>query len=222
VRSPVFTRGSLSSGKMVFISESDKMYIGAKLDSRDYPLEEIVFDGKKLNVAYIQPGSRSVLGNFIYSNRYIVEEGLLGGNLSTAWSLLDWQSKKAKVRSDGKKKINGREAYVINYIGQTNTLFSIKFYFDTETFQLLRTEHEYTYPRPLVRIASESVAQVTTTHKLTEDFSKYKQVGGLMVPHSYQINFLINGSTTNEFEWKFEFSEFLFNEKIDAATFEAK
>ncbi len=54
------------------------------------------------------------------------------------------------------------------------------------------------------------------------DFSNFKEVKGLTFPHSYKINLLIDGKLTNEFEWKYEFSEFLFNQKIDSKSFETK
>lgn len=221
VRAPN-NQGSKSAGKVVIISEANKSYFGAKLDSPFYPHEEIVSDGNKFIVAFIQPGQRSVLGNFVFTNNYIIDEGLLGGDLSTAWSLFNWEARKAKLKNAGKKKIDGRETYIVSYIGKSNTLFSIKFYFDAETFQLLRTEHYKTFPRPVVTDPAQSSSQVTTTHKLTEDFSNYKQVSGLTLPHSYKMSFLINGKETHEYDWNIEFAEFAINQKIDPVTFETK
>lgn len=221
IRSATFSYGRVS-GNAVFLSEADKIYYGVKFDSVNYPLDEIVYDSKSVNAAYIRPGQRSALGYYILNNRDIVREGLFGGTLSTAWSLFDLQSHQAKLESSGKKKINGREAYVLSYTSKGSAPLSIKLYFDAENFQHLRTEYRRTFPAPFTGVPSESSFQVETVHMLTENFSNYKQVNGLTLPHSYQVNLLLNGKVTDEIEWKFNFSEFHFNQKIDAASFDTK
>jgi len=221
LRSPTYTKGKLSSGKVVFLSEAGKIFLGTKYESLDYPFDEIVYDGKDLNVAYINPGNRSVLGNFVISHRYLFSEGLFGGSLSTAWSLLDLHSHEAKIKSGGKKKINGQPTYVLNYLIKGGSPLSVKLYFNAETFQHVRTEYEQVFTAPMVKIPGESAGQVQTLHQLTEDFSDYKKVNGLTLPHSYRINLLIDGKQTNEFEWKFQFSQFLINEDIDLNSFES-
>lgn len=222
LRSPTYSRGKLTPGKVVFLSESNKSFFGTKYDSIDYPFDEIVYDSQNINVAYIKPGNRSVLGNFIIGNRYIISEGLFGGTLSTTWSLFDLQAREAKVKNAGKKKINGRQTYVLNYLIKGNSPLSIKLFFDAETFQHLRTEYEQVFAAPMVSIATESAGQVQTIHRLTENFSNYKQVNGLTLPYSYEINLLIDGKLTNEFEWKFSFSNILLNQKIDPKSFVTK
>ena len=220
LRSPEFTKGKVSSGKSVFISEEGKIYFGIKFDSLDYTLDEIIFDSKTVDAAQIRPGNRSALGNFIISNRYIVSEGLFGGVLSSNWSLINLSARGAKVKNDGKKKINNRQAYVLDYSIKGGTPLNIRLFFDAENFQHLRTEYQQVLTAPMVKNPADSARQVQTVHKLTEEFSNYKQVEGLTLPHSYQINLLIDGKLTHEFEWKFDFSQFVFNQKIDSKTFE--
>jgi hypothetical protein len=222
LRSPTYTISKTSAGRAVFLSEADKIFLGMKFESTDYPFDEILYDAKNVNVAYIKPGNRSVLGNFIISHRYLISEGLFGGSLSTAWSLFDWQSNGAKLKSGGKKKIGGRQTYAVNYLIKGGSPLSVKLYFDAENFRHLRTEYQQVFTAPMVQIPGESARQVQTIHQLTEDFSNFKGVKGLTLPHSYKVNLLIDGKLTNEFEWKYEFSEFLFNQKIDSKSFETK
>lgn len=222
LRSPTYTISKTSAGRAVFLSEADKIFLGMKFESTDYPFDEILYDAKNVNVAYIKPGNRSVLGNFIISHRYLISEGLFGGSLSTAWSLFDWQSHGAKLKSGGKKKIGGRQTYAVNYVIKGGSPLSVKLYFDAENFRHLRTEYQQVFTAPMVQIPGESAGQVQTIHQLTEDFSNFKEVKGLTLPHTYKVNLLIDGKLTNEFEWKYEFSEFLFNQKIDSKSFETK
>lgn len=222
LRAPVFTRGNSTLGKLVIFSEGDKIFMGARFNSQDYPLEELIYDGKNINTGFVQPGKHSMLGYFLINNRDIVGEGLFSGPLSTTWSLLNWESQKVKVKENGTKKIDGKQTYVVDYTLKGSSQLSIKLYFDSETFQLMRTEYTRTFPRPMVTDPTQSSFQVETVHKLTEEFSNYKQVKGISLPQAYKINLLSTGSTTNELEWNFTFTEFLFNEKLDPKTFETK
>lgn len=220
LRSPTYSKGKISTGRTVFLSEGNKIFVGIKFESLDYPFDEIVYDEKNVHVAYIKPGNRSVIGNFIISHRYIVSEGLFGGVLSTGWGLLDLDSHQAKIKSGGKKKINGRQAYALNYLIKGGSPLSIKLFFDTQTFQHLRTEYQQVFAAPVVAIQTESAGQVQTIHRLIEDFSNFKEVDGVTLPYSYQINLLIDGKLTNEFQWNAEFSETRTNQNIDPVSFE--
>lgn len=75
----------------------------------DYPAEKFTYDGKKIKINFVQHRQRSVLGSFIHSNNVIMEEGLLGGTLSTAWALLDMPNKKAKLFLNGTKKLTAEK-----------------------------------------------------------------------------------------------------------------
>lgn len=209
-------------GNSVFISDSGKMYLGAKFDAVNYAFDEVIYDAKSVEAAYIKPGQRSALGYYILNNRDIVREGLFGGVLSTGWSLYDLQSHKAELENNGKKKIDGRETYVLQYTSKGISPLAVKLYFDAETFQHVRTEYRRTFPPPISTDPRASVSQVETIQMLTEKFSNFKQDNGITLPRSYQINLLQSGKVTDEIEWKFEFPELALNQKIDPATFEIK
>ena len=222
LRSATYTISKISNGKVVVLSEADKVFFGLKFDSPEYPFDEIVFDSQNVNVAFIKSGNRSILGNFIVSHRYLISEGLLGGSLSMNWSMFDWQSHQAKVKSGGKKKIDGRQTYVINYLIKGGSPLSVKLYFDAENFRHLRTEYQQVFNATITSDPRDSASQVQTIHRLTENFSNFKEIKGLTLPHSYEVKLLIDGKSTNEFEWKYEFSDFLFNQNIDPKSFETK
>lgn len=61
-----------------------------KLANYDYRGEQFVTDGEKVSVAATTSGHKwSDLGEFVRSQDQVVREGLLGGELTTAWALLD-------------------------------------------------------------------------------------------------------------------------------------
>lgn len=222
---------SNASGKAVLASEDRKTLFGINFGTPLYPLEKIIFDGNKASVAFIAPGNRSALGDFLLSNKIIITEGLLGGTLQSSWGLQDVKGRKAKVENSGKKKINGREVYVLNYFPKGGSDLTIKLYFDAENFQHLRTDYLQrigaqqgqsigTSRIGIDEAVNNSAKQQESRNTLIEDFSNYKDEGGMKLPHSYRVYLLLDETRgTREYEWKFEFSQFVFNQKLDPKSF---
>ena len=216
-------KNSTSQGRIVLASAGEKNFIGMNLNGVDYPLERFSFDGKKVKVAYVRPGVRSILGNFIVANDLLLQESLLGGTLSTSWTLLNLTDSKAKIQFDGTKKIDGKETYVLSYSTKGNNDFDIKLFFDKDTFQHVRTEYKRVFSAGIGRTPEQSSGFSESRLKITENFSDFKAEKGLNLPHTYTLNYTITGPNgTNEIEWKFNLSEFGFNQKFDGKTFDAE
>ena len=209
-----------ATGRIVIASEGNKMFLGMQLNASDYPQEKFVFDGKKLDIGLVRAGSRSALGNFIQSNGAIVTQGLLAGPLSTSWALLSPVDRGYKVSTAGNKKIDGKEAYGINFSPKGSIDVDITMYFDQQTFQHLRTEYKRTSSASMGRTIDESARQSETRIKVTEDFSDFKTFEGFTVPHKYKITYSITGASTNEILYTSNFSEFAVNPALDPASFE--
>ena len=65
-----------------------------------------------------------------------------------------------------------------------------------------------------------SVNQHETRHTLIEDFSDFKDEGGLMLPHTYKLQLLLDGQGgTNIQEWLFTLTTFVFNDPLDQSAF---
>lgn len=220
---------SKATGNAVIASESAKIFFGVNYNSPNYPFEKVSFDGNQVNIAFITPGLRSAFGNFILSHKYLFSEGIFGGSLSTSWGLLNLQNRKAKITFEGKKKIDGRECYVLGYSPKSGSDLAIKLFFDVQNFQHLRSEYRQTISaaqgvtstNSRGRPVDNSARQVESRHLLTEEFSAFSDENGINLPHKYRIYLQLTGqSGTNEFEWKFEFVRFLFNQKLDPKSFD--
>ena len=208
-------------GRIVLASAKEKSFFGIVSNSISYPSEKFSFDGKKTKVAFVKDGNRSVLGNFLLSNNILLEESLFGGTLSTAWALLDMGNKKAKLTSEGTKKINGKEVYALGYAAKSDV--DITLYFDKETFRHVRTEYKRTSSATIGTSPNQSSRFNETRFKVTEDFSNFKAETGLTLPHNYSINYSIIGQNgTTEIQWDFSLNEFAFNQNLDAGTFNAE
>lgn len=213
------TRAAVS-GKGIVLSEGQKIYYGSNFDTPNYPFDKVTFDGNNVNIGYVTPGYRSPFGNYILGNRNIFSDGLFAGTLTSSWSLLDAPSRKAKISSSGKKKIDGRETYVLDYNPKGGTNSSIKLYFDTQNFHHVRTEYKQTFSAAQGATPDSSSRQMESRHQLVEEFGDYRDEGGLILPHSYRIYLLLDGQGgTNELEWKFAFTTFAFNQNLDPKSF---
>lgn len=208
-----------ASGRIVVASEGNKTFFGLQLNASDYPQEKFIYDGSKFDVAMIRAGSRSPFGEFVQGSNGILSGGILAGAYKTSWPLLSAMDKGAKISSGGSKKINDREALGIKISPKGKVDAEITMYFDEQTFQHVRTEYTRTSSAMMGRTIDESARQLETRVKVTEDYSDFKEVQGLTLPHKYKILYSVLGAATKEISYTAVFMEFAVNQPLDPGTF---
>ncbi len=221
-----------TAGRMVMASEGDKHLLGMVFDNTpDYPQEKFGFDGKDVSVSYVRPGRRSMLGEVFQAHRSLIKHGIIGGTLSSAWPLFAASDKRGKIESSGIKKVGERQAYALKYLPRGGSDMEIVLYFDTETFQHLRTEYTRTIAAQMARggvgapgrdgIGAASAGQRESRYRMLEDFSDFRKEGALTLPHKYKLTLEIsmqNGSY--KADWEASLLQFSFNEQIDPNSFD--
>jgi len=207
-------------GRAVLASEGSKNLLGMSFPSPVYPREQLGFNGTGFIAAFVTPGVRSVLGNFLMTNEVVFKQGLMGGALSTAWPLVDLKSRNARLDYVGTKKIDGRTLHEIQYLPHGGSDLKITLLFDQETFRHVRTEYARVIPAQLDTRSMTNVQTRESRYKLVEEFSLFKQEGELTLPHIYTIKLSVDtqGGTFLA-EWTLKFIQFSFNERIDPAAF---
>lgn len=216
----VTQKNQTAVGRVVIASSAEKMFFGLNLNAVDYPQEKFGFDGKSAKVAYVRSTARSTLGNFLLSNKTVLEETLFGGSLTTSWALLGSLDSKGKVSGGGTKKIDGKDTYAIDYSPKGGSDVDITLYFDKQTFRHVRTEYKRISSAGIGLRPEQSSGFDETRIKLTEDFSDFRAVGGITLAHGYKITYLISGQNgTTEVRWDLSMTQFLINQKIDEKTF---
>lgn len=218
----VSTKAQPVEGRVVLASEGPKNFFGLKMNSSAYPGERFSFDGKKANVAFVTTTSRSILGNFIQSNDFLLEDSLLGGSLASSWVLVNMGSGKGKLSGGGIKKIDGKEYYALDYSKKGGGDLDTTLYFDKETFRHVRTEYKRSSSARIGLTPEESTRFSDTKYKITEEFSEFKTENGLTLPRKYRLFYSVSGGNTGttEIEWAFVLNEVAFNQKLDPKTFE--
>ncbi len=206
-------------GPAQFASEGDKVLFAMIFSANDYPYEKAGFDGERLTVGKQEIGVRSSLGDFLKSEDIIFKQGLFGGTLSSDWALLDLNARKAKVQYAGIEKFNNRQAYKLKYISSRGGNLKISLYFDTETFQHLGSEYEYVIPPKIGVSDLDTANQRESRFILTETFADFKIEGRLTLPHTYVLNLTTQTDSTKSLQWIMKFSQFIFNQPLDAQSF---
>jgi hypothetical protein len=176
-----------SNGGAVLSSSGHMSLMGIIFGLQQYTNEKAAFNGHKLTLGELRPGTRTNLGGFFLTHDVLFKEGLIGGALSTAWPLLDLSARNPKLRYGGTKKVNDREAYVLTYEPKNGSNLEIKLFFDAENFHHLRTEYQQEFAPPPVANPSAAARQKESRLKFVEDFSDFKAEGGLILPHTYKM-----------------------------------
>jgi hypothetical protein len=217
-----------SDGTAVMASEATKSLIGMAFPEAQYPHERLGFDGKNFTTGYLRPGTRTVLGDFLYSHNDVFKEGLIGGSLSQAWALLNLTERNPKLEYEGTRKIDGRETHVLSYSLRKGSDFQIKLYFDSVTFQHVRSEYTQVIAAMIGqtvgtlqgRSTDNSSRQRSTRYEMVEEFSDFKKESGLTLPHTYKFHLVIdNQGGTRQFDWELSLVQYMFNRPIPPDSF---
>ncbi len=237
--------GGQISGTSALVSEGRKSILMVKLANNDYRGEQFVTDGDKVSVASTTSNHKwSDLGEFVKAQDQIVREGLLGGELSTAWALVHLDENKAKLNFDGEKKIDGRSAYQLTYHSKKRDELTIHLYFDPQTFQHIATTYAITLASGLGGFApsisdqaglttstnaggadvTQSAKQQQTRYTIEERFSDFKTAEGLTLPSKYSIHFTeeLQNGMTKVCEWDLTADEISNNKPLDPKNFQVK
>jgi len=205
-----------TAGKAVIVSDAKNLMFITSFASREYPFEKIGFFAGKVNLPFISAGNRSPLGTFINDHKTMLSEGLFTGSISSTWNLLNTQSTKGKFDSAGTKKIDGRKTYVLNYYpGVNSSEYTIKLYFDAQTFQQVRTEYRHLIAAKTSTFGKLGDQTGGFELSLIENFGDYKNENGLILPHTYQLKYMTTSNQgTYEFNWGVKISQYLFNQNL--------
>jgi hypothetical protein len=241
---PVGAGGELQ-GTSALVSEGRKSVLMIKLTNSDYRGEQFVTDGDKVSVSATTANHKwSNLGEFVRSQDQIVREGLLGGELTTAWALLNLGENKSKLTYDGEKKADGQPAYQLTYHSRKSDDLTIHLYFDPETYRHLMTTYSITLASGLGGFApslsdqaglttpsnmpgadaTQSSKQKEIRYTLEERFSDFKTAEGLTLPTKYAIHFTeeLQNGTTRLYVWEMTAEEVFNNRSLDPRNFQVK
>ena len=209
-----------AGGKVVLASAGENYLIGMKFNNSDYPHEKMGYNGEGFSVGFVRPGERTVLGNFMRINERSFEIGILGGALSTAWELYDFNEKSGKLKCSTPKKMEPGELIKCKFDPKKGSELKIEMFFDAATFRHVKTEYRRVISARQGASVDTSARQSETRYRLEENFSDFKEENGLTLPHTYVLSLeILSGNGTAIYEWTMNLSQFMFNNEIDPKEF---
>lgn len=206
-------------GTSVMASEGNKMVFVLKFASNTYRGEQIVTDGNKTRIATTTAQqTRSSFGEFLRVQDAIIREGLLGGELTTAWAFLHLDDHKPKLKFEGLQNVDGVKLYDLRYQPKKNSDLDIHVYFDPETFHHVRTVYKLTIKPGLGHVDNQvgdanqglpgapppgggglllpgessettTARQQETRYRIDESFGDFRSQDGLTLPTTYKLHF---------------------------------
>ena len=188
-------------GRVISAAESGQFVIAMDFKQPSYPHERIGFDGNDAFVAQTAPGMRSPLGQILHPQSRPIEEGLLGGVLSTHWALLHAEELRPKLKYKGLKKADDVKYHVLEYKPRKKSDFRINLFFDQENFRHVRTEYKLLLSAGMVRLGTGSSPGQEKRITIVELFSEFGEEAGLTLPHSYKIELTLEQNTTLMIDW---------------------
>lgn len=216
-------RNGTLSGQAVLASENTRNLIGMSFESPDYPHEKMGYDGQRFRAGFVTPGTRTPLGSFLLNNEGVFKEGLVGGTLSSAWSLLNTAEKNAKIEYAGTEKINNLPAHKIRYTPRRGADLQVTLYFDADNFRHVRSLYERVVSPGLSGGVNASAGRRETRFRMVENFSEFKKEGGLTLPHKYELELFIDATNgTIIYNYLIGLQQFTFNQDIGAEFFNAE
>ena len=206
-------------GQVVMASESNKNLIAMEFTSSNYSGENISFDGESVSIGYARAGVRSNLGDLVTTYKAIVKNGLIGGALSQSWPLYDLADKKHKLEYKGTKKVGGRTLHELRFTPRGGSDLDISLFFDSETFQHVRSEYLHVVAPQIGMTVDASKSQMPTRYKMIEEFSDFRKEENLTLPHSYKISLELDTRNPFRGSWDMTLNQFGFNKAIPPAMF---
>ena len=226
LRFKVMTGGAgETTGTWQRLSEERKSKFVMKFGDNKWWGEQFVFDGDKASFAMANSAHQwSALGSFVAGHDNIIKEGLLNGELGTAWALQNIDHHRVKLDNLGRKKVDGRELDAIEYVSKSNGEMTIRLYFDPETHHHVMTVYTVSRAATIAHTDIENAHQQGLHFSLEERFSDFQTDNGITLPRQYDLRYsqeLQNGSTT-VYDWAMTAEKVLQNPNIAPANFQEK
>lgn len=210
-------------GSAGIFSENEEIRINLDFSSIQYPGDHFAYDGNSVSVGHVKPGLRSPLSRFIFDHGMLLRQGLIGGAITTAWTLLDTAERKPQLKYTGLKNVEGRQRHELSYRPRKGAGdLQVWLYFDPDTYRHTASIYKLVRMANMATDLTESPYQRDSYYKLLEEFEDFRQVDGLTLPHTYKITLSVEGEPTILQDWVISADEIRHNTPLPPDTFVAR
>lgn len=208
-------------GAATFICDRGRLSLLMDFGRPEYLHEHFIYDGRRGDTAFMQPGIRSPLGDFLYTYSDILKEGLFGGVLSARWPLLDTPGRKPRLRNRGLERFDDERLYELEYrMRRGGGDLRIRLYFDPSTFRHVSTTYDVSISPNLGATPAQSSRLRTTRLRLVERFGDFRSEGSLTLPMLWELEFSREGTVQGVlWKWRMEYERISHNRELDDSSF---
>jgi hypothetical protein len=214
-----------AAGSWDLVSSGREVDLVMQFGIGDWRGEQFTFNGSKVGIALPTASHhRSVFGEFIASQDFLIKEGLLGGELSMGWALENLSGNGARLQSLGTKKIDGKDALAFQYSSKHSRDMQVFLYFDPETGRHIHTIYTMSQNEGPTGDIRSTPYQREIKYRMEERFSDFRTENGMTLPMHYDLQWsqeTQNGST-RLFDWDLVANQVVHNVALDPANFEIK
>jgi hypothetical protein len=207
------------------VSEQRKSTFVMRFGTGEWRGEQFTSDGEKTSYAATSNHQYSNFAKVVSANDFIVKDGLLGGELTTAWALENLDPNRGRLESLGLKKIDGHEVQGLEYFSKHGTELSVKLYFDPESYRHVKTVYSVVVmPQGSRNGIINSVYQQEVRYTIEEHFSDFQTENGITLPHHYDLQYteqLQNGGS-HSYDWNMTAVKIEDNIGLDPGNFQVK
>jgi hypothetical protein len=191
---------------------------------RDRKEEEIIFDGERVATGLLQYQKEQPLSSFFFRHQLPLQEGLIGGTLSTTWTLMRIEAMQPRLEYKGLRKVDGREVHAVNYRKRKGLMeLKITLYFEAATFRHIRTDYLFEIDTALGGNPDAASRLTASRQLLTEEFDDFRAVEGLTLPHRYKLQLTQEaGNRSYLMDWELSVQKLSHKEAVEDALFKAK
>lgn len=188
--------GALSAeGMSQIVSKGDAYNILFQFSAGELGGTEYLTNGKKSDTRLTSGAQINPFRNFLEGYGVIQTEGLLGGELTTAWTLLDVKKHKPKLSYEGLEEVDGQELHRLDYrIRKGGGGLDVRLYFEPETFHHVLSTYEVTQSAPAGSDPEQSAQQRVTRQRVEERFSDFKDLDGFVLPTIWTLQYFRSGN----------------------------
>lgn len=214
-----------AAGSWDLVSSGRELDLVMQFGIGDWRGEQFTFNGSKVGIALPTASHhRSVFGEFIASQTFVIKEGLLGGELGTGWALENLAANGARLQSLGTRKIDGKDALAFQYSSKHSSDMQVFLYFDPETGRHVHTTYTMSQQEGPTGDIRSTPYQREIKYRMEERFSDFRTENGITLPTHYDLQWsqeTQNGST-RLFDWDLVASQIVHDVALDPANFEIK
>jgi hypothetical protein len=207
-------------GKATIVSEGINTRYVMKFNRADYPGEDFLTNGKKVQV-YGMP-KRTTLGELLYAHDALLKNGIFGGVLSTAWPLLDPKLRGGKLQYSGRKTIDGTELEELRFVPAKTSDLEMKLYFEPASGRHVLTVTTLTIEPQLIGGETMTSKQQAVRYRIEQKFSDFRDFDGLTLPGTCTTLLIADGYQTVQLRYTSKFENIQHNLQLDGRNFQMK